>query len=231
MVDPAANCRIAESLGCILQNTRLDNGWDTAEVAEHLGIPERWLVAAEADQWNNLPDDAYSRIYFQAYVKLLKLEPKALASLYRQVRRREAVRRPATPDEIEGRRHPTRAIPFWSLITAPRAIRNGLLILLGLGLLSYLWWATANIVTPPRIAISAPSDGLVTTERSVTVSGQTEDEVSLWVNGKEVTPDSDGNFIDTLNLAEGLNTIKVVGSKKHSKETVVTRRVIVAPEE
>lgn len=231
-----SDCRIADSLGQILRQARLDFGWTLDEAAERTGVPEKWLAGAEADHWEDLPDDAYSRIYFKSYCRLLELEPRAMQALYRQTRQRTALRQgPASAEggasgpgsADERRHHPTTAIPTRHLITAPQMIRRGLLAVIGIGLASYFWWATANIVTPPKITVIAPVDGMVTTDPSVTVSGRTESEVTLRVNGKEVTTDSDGFFQDTLELADGLNVIKVVGAKKHSKETVVTRRIIV----
>lgn len=226
-----SDCHIAESLGEILRQARLEYGWELDEISERLGVPEKWLAAAEADRWADLPDDAYSRIYFKSYCQLLELEPRAMQTLYRQTHQRTALRRAAaeapSEEDHRRRRHPTTAVPTHQLVTTPQLIRRAFLAVIGIGLASYFWWATANIVTPPKITVTAPVDGIVVTDRSVTVTGQTESEVTLRVNGKEVTTDSDGFFQDTLELADGLNVIKVVGAKKHSKETVVTRRIIV----
>ena len=222
-------CQIAESLGDMLSRSRQEMKLTPTKVSARLGIPEKWILRIEADQWSEIPEDAYSRIYFRSYCRLLGLDTKTMIELYRGTRLRHRLNdRQSTKAR---RHHPTTAVPAWQTIVTTRLIRRGLLGLLGLGLIGYFWWAIAGIITPPKIALIAPVDGLVTEDRSVVVEGRTESEVGLQVNGKSISPDGNGYFRDTLELAEGLNLIKVTASKRHSKETVVTRRIIVKPPE
>ena len=222
-------CQIAESLGGMLTRSREEKRLTTAKVSAQLGIPEKWVLKAENDKWDEIPEDAYSRIYFRSYCRLLGLDTKTMLELYRQARQRHRLNN--RQFSKDSRHHPTTAVPAWQMIVATRLIRRSVLGLLGLGLIGYFWWAIAGIVTPPKIVLIAPMDGLVTEDRSIVVEGRTEAEVGLRVNGKDVAPDGNGYFRDTLDLAEGLNIITVAAFKRHSKETVVTRRIIVKPQE
>jgi hypothetical protein len=87
------------------------------------------------------------------------------------------------------------------------------------------------MMAPPSITLTAPSDGLVTTDKTLTVQGRTEREVTLLVNGEPVHIDSEGNFSDDLDLRDGLNVIRVVAIRKHGQEAEIVRRVIVNPSE
>ena len=224
-----SKCKIAESLGDMLSRSRQETKLTTDRVSARLGIPEKWIIQVEDNKWSEIPDDAYSRIYFRSYCRLLGFDTKTMSELYRQTRQRCRLNnRQLTNDHHH---HPTIAVPAWQMMVTTRLIRRSLLGLLSLGLIGYFWWVIAGIVTPPKIALIAPIDGLVTEDRSIVVEGQTEAEVGLRVNGKDVAPDGNGYFYDTLDLAEGLNLIKVSASKKHSKETVVIRRIIVKPQE
>jgi hypothetical protein len=95
--------------------------------------------------------------------------------------------------------------------------------------------ATAKSVTftvdtvPPTLNVSAPSDGYVTNNATLTVSGTTNDATSspctVTVNGTSVTVGSDGAFTTTVKLSEGSNTITVIAKDAAGKTTTVTRTV------
>lgn len=95
--------------------------------------------------------------------------------------------------------------------------------------------ATAASVTfkidtvPPTLNVTAPTDGLVTNNSTLAVTGVTNDEtsspVTLTVNGKAVTVGADGAFSTNVTLTEGENTITVVATDSAGKTTTVTRTV------
>lgn len=76
--------------------------------------------------------------------------------------------------------------------------------------------ATFTVDTvPPTLQIMAPSNGLITNKKTVTVNGAT------------VTVGTDGTFTKDVTLAEGANTITIVAKDKAGKTTTVTRKVTV----
>lgn len=95
--------------------------------------------------------------------------------------------------------------------------------------------ATAKSVTfkidtvPPTLSVTAPAEGLITNNATVTVSGTTNDvtssPVTLTVNDKAVTVGSDGTFSTTVTLSSGSNTITIVATDSAGKSTTVTRTV------
>ena len=82
---------------------------------------------------------------------------------------------------------------------------------------------------PPTLTLSNPTDGLVTNNKSLTVSGTTNDvtssPVTVKVNGTAVTVSSTGAFSTTVTLTEGSNTITVVATDTAGKSSTVTRTV------
>ena len=92
--------------------------------------------------------------------------------------------------------------------------------------------ATFTVDTvPPTLQITAPSNGLITNKKTVTVSGKTDDvsskPVTVTVNGATVTVGTDGTFTKDVTLVEGANTITIVAKDKAGKTTTVTRKVTV----
>lgn len=95
--------------------------------------------------------------------------------------------------------------------------------------------ATAKSVTftvdtvPPTLSITNPTEGLVTNEAALTITGTTNDAtskpVTVTVNGENVTVNADGSFSKTITLTTGANVITVVATDKAGKKTTVTRNV------
>ncbi|HTK05522.1 MAG TPA: helix-turn-helix domain-containing protein [Candidatus Eisenbacteria bacterium] len=218
---------IAESVGALLRQAREEAGLTLAAVASRTKIPERYLAQFEENGVGGPQEDVYSKIYLKAYAKFLGFDTGTLVDLYKKERARTA------PPERRSapKRHPAATLPTSAMVVTPKLIHAALLGLVVLGLAAYFAYEIKKIVAPPEISLAAPQDGLVTTERSLVIEGRTEHEVALRINGKSVSPDSDGNFRDMLDLQEGLNLITVVGAKKHSKDMTVTRRIIVMPKE
>lgn len=82
---------------------------------------------------------------------------------------------------------------------------------------------------PPTLSVASPAAGLITNNKTLTVSGTTDDvtskPVTITVNGKSVTVGSNGTFSTTVELTEGDNTITVIAKDAAGKTTTVTRKV------
>ncbi|MFH1228704.1 MAG: hypothetical protein V1701_12490, partial [Planctomycetota bacterium] len=71
-----------------------------------------------------------------------------------------------------------------------------------------------------------PADNVTVTAVTIPVTGSTEPDVVLTVNGKQIYLDEKGNYSEIVSLQAGLNVITVAAAKKRSKPTVVTRRIL-----
>ncbi len=82
---------------------------------------------------------------------------------------------------------------------------------------------------PPALNITSPTEGLITNNANVVVSGTTNDTtsspVALTVNGQVVNVNANGSFSTTLTLAEGNNVITIKATDKAGKFTTVIRNV------
>ena len=64
----------------------------------------------------------------------------------------------------------------------------------------------------PKLVILSPSDGSYTNSSSIQITGVSESGALLSINGKTI-PNSNGNFVWSLNLEEGLNNIVAKAQK------------------
>lgn len=87
---------------------------------------------------------------------------------------------------------------------------------------------------PPSLTLSSPANNLITNQKTVTVSGVTNDattgiaSVIVKLNSgttTTVTVNADGSFSTSLTLTEGFNTIAVVATDGVGRTTTVTRTV------
>ena len=86
----------------------------------------------------------------------------------------------------------------------------------------------------PSLNVTSPTDGLVTNNASITVTGTTNDAtsspvtVTVQLNSQDqgaVTVGSDGSFSKAITLANGANVIKVTSTDQAGKATTVTINV------
>ena len=87
---------------------------------------------------------------------------------------------------------------------------------------------------PPVLNITSPTEGYITNNETLVVSGTTNDATSSPVtvtvelnNGgaEKVEVQENGSFTKELTLSEGANVIKIVATDSAGKQTVVTRNV------
>jgi hypothetical protein len=217
---------IAESVGSLLRQAREESGLDVHAVATRTKIPEKYIALFEDDAHANLADDVYTKIYLKAYGKFLGFDTGALVEHYQKERARYGI--PTSGIERPDR-HPAVSVSTSQLVVTPKVVQVALVALVAIGLLGWFGTEIKKTIAPPSIELASPQDGFVTYDRTVAIEGVTEKEVALSINGKAVSPDGAGKFNDTIDLQEGLNVITITGSKKHSKEMAVSRRVIVLP--
>lgn len=82
---------------------------------------------------------------------------------------------------------------------------------------------------PPTLSVTAPTEGFVTNQAKITVSGTTDDTtskpVTVTVNGEQAAVGEGGAWSKEITLTPGKNTITVVATDKAGKSTTVTRNV------
>lgn len=86
---------------------------------------------------------------------------------------------------------------------------------------------TSSVVTiiydnqPPELEITKPEDGqkFFDNEREITVEGKTEESITVYVNNRFTSSNSDGNFSKTIGLNEGENDIIVKAIDRAGNKT------------
>ncbi len=212
-----------ETLGEILTAARKQHHFNLKTVAHKLGIREEYLKYLEEGNYQNLPGEIYTKNFLKSYLKFLSLDIEKCLQIYQ---REKEMHQKIGQSQKEQPRLVER-ISRRQLVMTPKIFRWGLIVLIIIICLIYLGWEVKKIVTPPFLIIDQPVNNLVTTEYSVAVSGLTEEEAKLTINGQEVLADKTGRFSKKIDLQEGVNVVNISAVKKYSQPNVVYRQVLV----
>jgi len=75
-----------------------------------------------------------------------------------------------------------------------------------------------NFLTGPKITINAPQNGQVFTSSDTEISGKVSNISLLYLNGRQIFTDKNGNFKETILLAKGYNIVELRAKDKFGRE-------------
>lgn len=189
------------------------------EAAAKLNINEKYLIALEEGKFNQLPRGVYEKNFLREYALFLGLNYDQLAKDYaNEINTLE----PKKTKEIFSKQV-IKSRLFWAL---PKIIKNIIIFLVIAACFIYLVYRVNKIISPPLLIIDRPGLNLITEETSLLVSGQTEAEANLTINGENVLSDKNGYFSQSINLKNGINKIIITASKKYGRNNTVYREVL-----
>jgi hypothetical protein len=91
----------------------------------------------------------------------------------------------------------------------------GLVIFLVIG---YSGLKLKDLLVGPQITIDSPSDGATIKKDLVTVKGRAERISQIYLNGKKIFTDEQGNFNEQYLLASGYNLLEIVASDQFGRQ-------------
>jgi cytoskeletal protein RodZ len=204
-----------ETSGQLLKHHRQAKAMSLKEVELATRIRGKYLVALEADNYNDLPHDAYTRGFVQSYADLLGLDGKRLALQYLK-------EKGSSPVQLA---HKTGIIN-----TGPRFTPRSLTLLGGGALLmtviGYLLWQFSSLAAPPKLQVLNPEKDKVLHGSLVTVNGKVGGGADVYVNDSPILSDANGNFSAAIALQDGINAIRVSAKNRLGKTATVTRNIL-----
>jgi len=205
------------NLGDRLRQARLFKNLKIETIAKKLNIRAEYLIALEEERYDYLPAGLYGKNFLREYAIFLGLNPKEFLTDQQTKINTNFTDNPFSQPIIKKSK----------FLIFPRIIRN---ILIGLAVLVcflYLIFYFKKIVFPPTLIITQPEKNLLIKENSLNVTGQTEKEAEVKINGELVLNNNNGSFSQTVNLKRGLNNIVIKAKKKYSREKTVIRQILV----
>lgn len=203
-----------QTVGRLLSQKREAKNISLAKASLELSINKEQLAALESGAWDQLPEPTFVSGFIKNYANYLGLDPKLALALYR--REFDPTKRPpGKPKFLKDKR----------LFLTPQRLINFFFILLVLVFISYLAIQYTAILKSPKLEVTSPPQDVTTTVPALVISGQTEKETTVSINGEFAPIDEDGKFTYQLELKDGQNIIEIIAAKRLSPKTKITRIV------
>lgn len=208
---------LEETVGEKLRQARSYKNLKIEDAAKKLNIRSEYLSALEEERFEKLPTGLYGKNFLKEYAKFLGLRPRDLLKNWQEVSNTGSATDPFSQKIVKKNK----------FIIFPKIIRNFLIVMAILICFLYLVFYFKKIVFPPNLIITQPDKNLLIQDSSIIISGQTEKEAEVKINGAIVLNNQDGYFSQAVNLKKGLNNITITAQKKYSREKTIIRQILV----
>ncbi len=193
------------------------------QVTKNTRIPIEYLKNLEEGNYKSLPADVYVVAYLKKYAEVLNLNSEVVLEQFKKVR---GITKNLL-NSLKSSRDSSYFAKKSLLLVTPKRIGLVLAILAIALVFGYFWHQLSYLINPPTIRITYPASDFTTREESIEISGQTEPDVYLTINGKELYVDNKGYFKSMVDLEIGLNALKIEARDRFGKVNTVIRRVMV----
>ncbi len=208
----------AENLGEKLKAIRRSANFTLSEMETKTKIRKSFLKAFETGDYASLPDPVYAKNYLKIYVRALGGDVDYFIDQY------EA--ECGTCDFMKNARLPRRRARALQFLVASRYVKVLAVLAVAVAITGYVGYQVRAIVSPPDLLVYQPSDGILTDEALIAVTGHAEDGASVKVNGIGVLLSTTGSFEIDVALERGLNIIEIESTKRYSRPAMEYRRVV-----
>ncbi len=112
-----------------------------------------------------------------------------------------------------------------NVIITPHGIARAAWIGVVVGMLLYFSYHLWTLFAPPFLALE-PKYDIIINEDFVLLSGATQKDSNIFINGREVAVTKEGAFQERIALQNGMNALEIKSVNKFGKATVIVRRII-----
>ncbi|MFA6514081.1 MAG: helix-turn-helix domain-containing protein [Patescibacteria group bacterium] len=205
------------SLGEELRRIRNFKNLKIDEVAKKLNIRSEYLLAIEAEDLYSLPAGLYGKNFLKRYADFLGADKKLTAKFLEETGMKTAAEDPFSQKILKKSK----------FLIFPKIIRN---LAIGLAVLIcflYLLFYFKKIILPPELLVTQPDRNLMTKEAVILITGSTDKEAEVKINGELVLNNNNGEFSQLINLKKGVNNLEISAKKKYSQDNIIIRQILV----
>jgi cytoskeletal protein RodZ len=203
-----------KKLGDLLRESRESKEISIEKVAKRLLLKEEIIEALENGNWSKLPEPAYVKGFIKNYADFLDIDSNRLLALYRA--------------EFDEKKYPKKdhmTSKSKKFTVTPEKLIPLAFITAVLAFFVYLVIQYTSILSAPSLKILSPQDDITINTTIIEVSGKTQAEATVSVDGEIIAVDSVGNFSHQVKLDEGRNIIEIIASFRFSPKSKTTRTV------
>lgn len=199
------------TLGEQLKNFRSDGRVTLNEVSRETKVPVKYIEMIEEGKYDKLPPDVYVKGFLKAYAEFLGVDPRKIISLYQ---REKDIKTNLAGGE---KKSPAKKKKLSRFVVTPRIIIAVSVAVVVIGGFSYLYGQIGRFAAAPRLVITSPSGDENIPGNSISVSGFTDEDAKLTINGQPILMSDKGEFKEDILLQSGVNAITVSAVNRFNK--------------
>lgn len=199
-----------------LREQRITKGLSIEEVSKATKIRASYLLAIEKGDYQKLPASTYIQGFVRNYANYLELNEQKILALFRREFDEEKTFKILPEGLVK------EDFPLHRLRVADTA---KIIILLVIIVFGYILFQYRYAIISPPLEVLAPTEGAVISSRTITVSGKTDSNATVFVNNDNVSLDSDGIFKKSINVFPGKIIIRVKAINYFGKEKILERHI------
>ena len=211
-----------KTAGEILKEERIRQGYTLEKIEDAIKVRKKFLIAIEDDRYEELPAGAFAKGFVQNYAIFLGLDPEKTLAIFRRSFD-ESQEKKLLP---KGLTEPLNKPP---LVVTPTTVVVVLVLFCLTIFFGYLFHEYRSFVGAPFLLVEFPAENAKVQSETIDITGRTDSESKLRINGQEVPVSENGVFVQTVVLQDGVNALQIVAENKFQKKTTVTRHVILEP--
>lgn len=203
--------------GARLYEERTRKGYTLDEVAKATKIRSSFLAAIEKGDYKKLPPGTYAHGFVRNYAKFLGLPEREILAVFNREYDEEKFIKVLPEGLLRKDDFPFRRIKL--------AQTFKIIFLVFLALLVYIIFQYRSAIFNPSLSISSPKENAVITGGTVTITGKTDSNSTVFVNNETASLDKDGNFKKTINVFPGTAKIIIKAVNNFNKTSIVERQI------
>lgn len=211
-----------KTVGEKLKSIRLRMGYTLELVERETKVNLKYLMLIEDGDYTKLPAEVYVIGFLRRWADFLGIDKKELIKQFQDEKKIILSYKPAekvTKSNIIKPDSQSELLKTPGLIITPKLILSSLVIILVMGILSYIWYQVKGFAAAPPLELDNSDLAQIVKVESISVSGQTDPGASLFINSQAVLVDSSGSFSQVIKLSSGVNNIEITAKNKANKET------------
>lgn len=190
----------------LLKNSRLEKQLEFDEISKIVKIPARHLRAIESEDTSSFPQEPYCSLIVKDYANFLGLNgPEILRLFHRDF----------------AQKHKSKVLSPNRFGFTPQFTFSLAIIFSILAFSAYLIFEYIKFNQPPRLAVNWPTNQTI--GDTLDLSGITDPESTVKINGNLIIVNSDGSFSKKINLTKGENSITVESQSPNGKITTTKK--------
>lgn len=212
-----------KTVGEKLKLARQRMGGSLELVERETKVSLKYLELIEAGKYEELPAEVYVIGFLRRWAEFLQLDQKELIAQYQDERKIilsvNSLTKKNKPESILKPNSDDKLLKTPSFVITPKLILSSLVIILVIGILSYIWYQVKSFASAPPLELNSSGIEQIVKVESIAISGQTDPGANLFINNQAVSVDQNGNFSQLVKLTSGVNNIEITAKNKANKET------------